>query len=238
MSGYQLAKRIDLSRPSIYNALERMYERGIILSLPESASTWVAENPRTLFGKLAGEYGANAERAAGQLERYAKPQSEERLLNFRGLDTAVAKTKEMLSLARTEVFINADFDLDLFRDDIATLAGRGVRVIVFSFIDIGPAGLAAEIYSHRRARGADWYPSRLMVVVDGRETLVADTNRDRDAWVGSVTNNPLMISIVSEHIHHDIYLLKLRERKGSSIFDDGIRVHTEFEKARRQETPV
>jgi len=41
-SGYQLAKTIQLSRPSIYNALEHLYEKGVVLRLPDKSSTYTA----------------------------------------------------------------------------------------------------------------------------------------------------------------------------------------------------
>ena len=59
-----------------------------------------------------------------------------------------------------------------------------------------------------------------MLVVDYKQTLVADIYDERPIWLGVLTNNPLMISIVNEHIHHDIYLLLFEEKNGTSLFDD------------------
>lgn len=230
-SGYQLAKTIQLSRPSIYNALEHLYEKGVVLRLSDKSSTYTAENPAVLFPKLQDAYKQTAQKAAAELTKLFHAQKEERFLNFSGLDTAIFKTKELLRQAQSEVYLNADFDLHCFEPEFAKLHQKGVRVLVFSFQELNMDGLEVEYYSHYRACAKDAPPTRLMAVVDGTQTLVADAGKERGTWLGMVTNNPLMVSLVSEHIHNDIYLLKLRDRYGSALFDDDIRVHTVFERS-------
>lgn len=230
-SGYQLAKTIQLSRPSIYNALEHLYGKGAVLRLPDKSSTYTAENPAVLFPKLQHVYKQTAQKAATELTQLFHTQKQERFLNFSGLDTAIFKTKELLRQAQSEVYLNADFDLHCFEQEFTQLHQKGVRVLVFSFQEMNMDGLEVEYYSHHRACAKDVSPSRLMVVVDGTQTLVADAGKERGTWLGMVTNNPLMVSLMSEHIHNDIYLIKLRDRYGSSLFDDDIRVHTVFEQS-------
>ncbi len=220
-SGYQLAKTIQLSRPSIYNALEHLYEKGVVLRLSDKSSTYTAENPAVLFPKLQDAYKQTAQKAAAELAKLFHTQKEERFLNFSGLDTAIFKTKELLRQAQSEVYLNADFDLHCFEPEFAKLHQKGVRVLVFSFQELNMDGLEVEYYSHHRACAKDAPPSRLMAVA----------GKERGTWLGMVTNNPLMVSLVSEHIHNDIYLLKLRDRYGSVLFDDDIRVHTVFERS-------
>lgn len=52
MSAYQLAKKIDISRPSIYNAIEHMVGKGMIDYVPEKTPLYVAKEPSLLFCKL------------------------------------------------------------------------------------------------------------------------------------------------------------------------------------------
>ena len=57
-----------------------------------------------------------------------------------------------------------------------------------------------------------------------------NTNQNNESceWIASVTNNPLIVDIITEHIHNDIYLLKLRDRFGSEIYNE-LKIGSEFE---------
>jgi sugar-specific transcriptional regulator TrmB len=229
LSGYQIAKKIDISRSSIYNALDHMYEKGIVLLLPDNAATYLPENPTTLFKKLTYEYSKNASKASEGLIKLFETQHEERFSNFKGFETVIFKTRELLLNAESEVYINTDLELSYFKDEFKTLKERGIRVIVFSFMELDISEIEAEVHSHNRVNTGVNNHSRLMIVVDSSITLVADTYKERGTWVGAITNNPLMISIITEHIHNDIYLLNLRKRHGPNLFDDEIRIHSKFE---------
>ena len=52
MSAYQLAKKIEIARPSIYNALEHMVDKGIVEYVPEKTPLYIAKNPKLLLGKI------------------------------------------------------------------------------------------------------------------------------------------------------------------------------------------
>ena len=44
-----------------------------------------------------------------------------------------------------------------------------------------------------------------------------NTYRENANWSGTVSNNGLMVKILSEHIQHDITLLQLQEKYGLEI---------------------
>lgn len=229
MSGYQLAKKIDISRPSIYNALNHMYEKGIVLLLADNSSVYKAENPSTLFERLNDEYAKNSKKASMELKKLFEEKLEEQFINIKGFDSILYKVKELLLSAEKEVYINTNFDLQELKEEFKVLKSKGVRVIAFSFMNLDIDGLDIEFYTHNRPFKAEDSSYRMMVVVDQKITLVADVYKERSNWLGTITNNPLMVSIITEHIHNDIYLLNLRKRYGKGLFDDEIRIHTNFE---------
>ena len=68
-----------------------------------------------------------------------------------------------------------------------------------------------------------------MIVADESIVLVADAKKGRNNWSGTVTNNKLMRNIVMEHIHNDIYMLKLKAMYGNEFYEK-IRINTKKEK--------
>lgn len=228
-SGYQIAKNIHISRPSVYAALDHMFEKGVVLLLSEDVHLYEAQKPDILFHRLRQDFSEHAEQAASGLRDLYESRREERFTNIKGLESVVAYARDLLQSARREVYLNTDFDLHLFEEEFAQLHRRGVRVVVFTFAALDHTGMDIEYYTHNipphaHADGRPHAPSRIMLVSDVDATLVADVSPAGD-WFGTVTNNRLMVSIISEHIHHDIYLLRLRQFFGPDTWDRQMREH-------------
>lgn len=228
LTGYQIAKELNISRSSVYPALESMYKKGYVMLVQGESQSYVAEDPNALLSKLKDDFYSNTNFLDTQLKNIKVGNVEERFLNISGFDQMINKTKELLRLAREEVIMNINGGISYLRDEIISLRKRGVRVIIFSFAKLDVSGLDVEYFSHETFDNSDL--SRIMLVVDFKQTLVADIYDQRPIWLGVLTNNPLMTSIVCEHIHHDIYLLvidsKLRyeiltNNKLNSIMEKG-----------------
>lgn len=233
MSAYQLAKKINIARPSIYQALEHMLSKGMVAQVPEKTPLYVPERPEILLGKLKMQMTDSLEESGKQLQEYEQNRRVETYLVFRGYETAICKAKEFLKNAEKEVYVNADFQLDIFSEEFSKLRNRGVRILVFSFYDVLKEE-KVEVFSHHRSLKGHM-PSRLMLVVDDKIALTADGSGSEQEWTGTVSSNSLTVRILTEHIHHDIYLLKLRERYGKEIYDEDIKLHTMFEQQKKEE---
>ncbi len=124
----------------------------------------------------------------------------------------MARAGKLLEDAREEVYLNADFDLSCFAETFHRLKKKGVRIVAFSFDDLGLNREDVEFYTHGGMLTAH-QPSRLMLVTDRQMTLTADCGAFAN-WSGTVSNNGLMVKILLEHIQHDITLLQLQEKYG------------------------
>ena len=217
LSGYQIAKKINISRSSVYAALEPMYEKGIILSKMEAAQMYSAQNPVTLFGRLRREYIQNSKAVEDELKGFYDQNFEEKFSNLKGFETVISNAKEVLRSAKKEICMNTDLDIQIFKDEIIELRKKGVRVILFSFADLNCNGIDVESYIDKNDTCSDAAPTRIMLVADCNLTLVADTYKARGTWLGTLTNNTLFTSIVTEHILHDIYNFKTIKKQGKNI---------------------
>ena len=218
LSAYQLAKKIDISRTSIYNALEHMLEKGMVLMVPENTALYTAQEPAVILGKMRFEMTKAMEESEKQLQEYRELKRENINYVLKGFDTAIFK----------------DFDLDCFSLEFKKLKEKQVRVVVFSFYDI-KTGADVEFYSHYRKQDKSHIPSRFMLVVDNEISLIADRGTGLSEWSGTVSNNGLTVKILSEHIHNDIYLLKLRDTYGKEIYGDNLYLKTAFEQRQKGE---
>lgn len=224
MSGYQIAKKIEIARPSVYTALEHMFEKGIVQKVQDGSSEFTAQPPEIIFKKLSGEFTQNALLAEQALIKYSENRFENRLATIKGFKTILEYAKKLLTTAKKEVLINTDLDLSILQSAIKKAEENKVSVIIFSFYATN-IELPCKVYTHNRPPKNP--ATRLMITCDETETLIANSNSSGE-WIASITNNPLMIEIVTEHIHNDIYLLKLRNEYGSNIYEN-LRIGSYFE---------
>ncbi len=235
MSAYQLAKKIDISRTSIYNALEFMLEKGIVEVVPNNTLLYVAQEPDVIFKKIQESVDNSIQEAGQYLKEYKENKREDITANFYGYDTAIYKIKEMLKNVQKEIYINTDCRLEEIREDFEQLVEKGIKVVVFSFYEIENPVAGVDYFTHGRERKKDFRQSRLMVVVDNERLLLADGSSQNTLWKGTESNEKLMVKIMAEHIHNDIYLLKIRDKYGKEIYDDYLRIDTIFERKARGE---
>lgn len=228
MSPYQIAKKVDISRPSIYNALEHMVNKGMVELVPEDTVMYIAQDPEILINKLEEDYKKNIHNASAGLKKYLKTRWEEKYAILNDRDIILQKAGKLIREAKQEIFINTDMDLNDLVQDLKIAADNNVRVIVFSFVKQEFSCQGVEVYSHNRERNVKNTNTRLMLVVDDDMVLIADDGSGRGKWTGTVSNNRLMKSIVREHIHNDIYMLKIRDIYGKEIYDK-IHIHTSLE---------
>ena len=219
MSPYQIAKKITISRSSIYNALEHMVQKGMVEVVPGDTVLYLAQQPEVFMGKVKNDYLRNMQNARAGLAHYLETRYEETYALVNGFDIIIEKAKSILRNAKKEVFMNTDIDLEMLSEELSGAAKRGVRIVVFSFVELSVSCKEIEIYSHERNRTAENTNRRFMIVADNLVAMVADADNGRSNWTGTVTNNSLMKSIVREHIHNDIYMLKLRQLYGPQIYE-------------------
>lgn len=212
LTGYQIAKNIGLSRSSVYNSLNALYRKGYIFLLPGENNLFRALESEILIPRLKREFEEAANSLDIALSHIETEDPSGRYLNIEGIDNLMVKAKELLLEAKSEVFLNTDFDLQQFEAELRELRIRKVRVVIFTFSQVAVEGLGLEIHSHNHLVEGDYVSSRMMITVDGKKTLIG--SKEHGIYVGTYTDNKLLATIVAEHIHHDIYLLNLKNKYG------------------------
>lgn len=166
MSGYQIAKKINISRSSVYAALEPMYEKGIVLSRMEGAQVYSAQSPEILFERLRKEYNNTSKEVEKELMKYYKQDFEEKFTNLKGVETVISTAKQVIKSSKKEICINTDINIQKFNKEINNATERGVRVILFSFAHQNCDGLNIESYLNEQHECTE--PTRIMMVSDYR----------------------------------------------------------------------
>ena len=223
LNGYQIAKIMNLSRSSVYVALNNLYRKNCIFLLPGEHNEYKAEDPQILLTRLKDDYAQTAENLAEALRDWQPAEPESRFFNIDGQPNILDKVRELLREAKVEVCLNTSLPLESWHDVLAARAARGVRCIVISAEPPAAVPPAIEFYplSVTPCVGMD----RLMLVVDDRIALIAG-NRHGGKLIGTFTENPVLVEIVAEHINHDLYLSKLQHQLQRQVITDEVRTGT------------
>lgn len=137
-----------------------------------------------------------------------------------GIDEVIAAAKLILKKAKSKVYINADFPMTEIYDELQFLVNNNVEVYIFSFHELRKVPLGVNVYSHNHKMPIDHVCTRLMIAVDEDEVFLAENMETGDGWRGTRTNNSLLVKVVCEHIHNDIYLLLIRQKFGRNVYEE------------------
>ena len=239
-SGYKIAKEISLSRSSVYSSIDNLYKNGCIFMSDGDTKEYEAKSPDLIFSQIEKETIENIHILKKELSRMMLQEEKEFIYNVTGFENLIQKAREMLNLAQMEVYLNTDFHLELIADEICQTIERGVRVIVFSFNRLDLPHPKVEHYS-RSENPEQRYPShRFMLVVDMKQAMMFS---HREETQGLFSNNHLIIKMMAEHIHSDIYLTEyeklalekrfriatIHELENNMVSDDRLNLHSTSE---------
>lgn len=207
-----------------------------------ATNTYVAADPDLLFERLKKEYNSGADQIKEELSDLKKTKGDTKYNNIEGFENIVHKAESLISQARREILINTDLDISMLKNKLTEAVGRGVRIVVFSWARLPMDGLEIEYYTRDKII-TEAAEKRFMIVTDFKTSLIASASgtygihsRSEDIeiadryFTGTFTDNRLLAYIIAEHIHFDIYLLKLNEKYGYELIDDKIQIGSLMEK--------
>lgn len=224
-NGSQIAKKLGYPRTSVYDTLSKLQNKGYILSLQEGEITfYTAVNPDEFLSRVKKEM----ETATDILDKEFKSiETEARETQFYNLNSEVGvkeRINQILGSCEKEVYINTNLDLREFKQQFKQLKIKGVRVILFSFEDKNYDSLGIECYFRKSIQEEfSSKTKRIMLVADMKKAIIASNYGG--SFTGTYSENKLLVNIVAEHIHNDIYIMKL-ERNFSGDFWKDINLHT------------
>ncbi|MCR5495643.1 MAG: hypothetical protein K6F15_08405 [Treponema sp.] len=245
INGYQIAKNLNFSRSSVYAALENLLKKGAILSIPGNTNEYTVVRPEELIDKILANYKKNAEIAKSSLELLSSANNSSNLfLNIKGLQNIRDNVKQMIRSSHKEILISSSMDLAPFVEELSDAIKRGVRVIVFSLLNLNLYGLKIEFYGGQFSKET-CQELRFTLVSDNKSCLICSNDKeefytfkqlmdgqgttklpseDKD-FLGMKSSNRLMVNIIQEHFHFDVYLYKLRlKNKGQELITRDIQI--------------
>lgn len=202
-SGYRIAKDIALSRSSVYSSIDTLYKKGFIFMSDGNTKEYEAKTPELILNQIKKKTAENIHILKKELSQITGKEQKEFVYNIKGFDNLIQKTRELIHQAQHEIYLNTDINLTILEQEISEAIERGVRIIAFSFNRIALPHEKIELYARSDKQETEYPSHRFMLVADMKLAIMFS---HRNETVGLYSNNFLVVKMIAEHIHSDIYL--------------------------------
>ncbi len=227
-TGYEISKMSGVPRSKIYNVLESLSNRGVIMMTHEGKSiVYVALPVNELISLLRDRSEDSLQKIEKQLTRFDYELNGEQIWQIRGYDSIITKCLQMISIAKEQILMQI-WARDLSPQIEAALVNKEKEIdrvlVVLYDMDGRYKTKIKHHYKHGfeieklAEMGGQW----ITLAIDNRQMLYA-TLKNTSVAEGIVTKNQAMVFFAAEYVIHDAYSLRLIEALGDdvkSVFGD------------------
>ncbi len=226
LNGSQIAKNLGIPRSTTYNSLESLTQKDAVTLCSPDSNQYIAKDPDELFEKLKENYIDVANTIKKELAHYKVATPLSVTQNISGNKNVIDKIKELISSSKKEIYLNTDFDINLFSSELDLARKRGVRIIFFTFQKADIKDLDIEyFYDDKFGIDTPAATQSLLIVIDFMSAFMA-TIGDNIASNGIYSENRQIVSTISENIHMSIYIHKLEKKLKKDLIDESIQLGT------------
>lgn len=236
IGGYQVAKLLGVPRSTVYACLDRLQDSGALYSIPGETQSFRCRDPQVFLDEFEASVRRKNRTLKDLLENRGPRIQAQPFLNLQGWNTVMAEVRDLLRRAEREILLNLGVDPRPFEQELISAAGRGVRVVVFTFRDLAEVLPGGEIYqSHKLGHrpAPEW---SLLMVCDMAHGLIADGIGEQGVSA-TRSSNLFFCRTLATNIHLDIYIHKTETLTGRPLEGYAQGLNTLLEESFRKTFP-
>lgn len=179
VTAYRVAQGIGKPVANTYKAVESLKEKGAILVDETGSKLCRAIPPAELLQKMENRFRRQQQKAQKVLSRLRAIEGDDGIYSLTTPDEVFNTCEAMLNRAEEIVLIDAFPQLlEQIKNQLETVAGRGVHVVAQSYIPMEIKGIDFVISNEADFVSARWQGQWLCLVIDGAEYLFAYLSAD------------------------------------------------------------
>ena len=215
LTAYETAQQAGLPTSKIYQVLNRLEEKGLVLCLTEhKRKRYIPQELETFIASCRFQMEKTLTALEDEARRGKQENRVSYIWNLNGYDEVIDKAMQMIASARRELL------LSLWHDELVHLApalnervASGVRLGLVHFGELDPALAVGTCFSHpiadtlfqeKGGRG-------LTLVADGQEAMMV-TVFGNGLAEGAWSRNRGYVTLAEDYVKHDIYIMKSVDR--------------------------
>lgn len=218
VSGYELAKNSGIPASKIYQVLNRLLDKEVIVALDSVPKKYAPIPPDEILSRFRGDYLQIFNELDDSLSRIYKKEhiANNYIWNISGRAAIMRRVIEFIEQAEQQIHLSVwDEEIVEIQDAIFQTHNRGIE---FSIVHYGKHNLGiGNEYRHgrehqiRQMRGA----RRIAIEVDEEKVLLGHFLEDGSSNAAWTTNKGLVL-LAKDYIIHDIYTIRMAEKFGKA----------------------
>ncbi len=213
LNGYEIAKLSGVSRSLVYEVVNRLVGKGILIRLEGEPNYYIPLEYEKLIARIKKKNEENINRAEEFLKGLAQgEENRDYVLNIVGYDKFIKKAAALIDAAEKEISLSIwHSEFQAVREALERAVKRGIKIYIFSFEEIPLKG--AVIFSYGLCDAARLFPYRRMtLIVDGVQCLNGESGGGEDIY--TCTKNHAIVSLAIDEIVLNIFWYKYIEKQG------------------------
>jgi Cd2+/Zn2+-exporting ATPase len=216
-NGYQLSKKTGVPRSMVYEALGRLHARGAVLkSGAERSTIYRPLPPEELLDRYDRQHQQLISGLRDNLLSLYDSNNEESLWTISGREASFAYASKMIANSKNEVYLVLDDTaLEQLRSEIISAGERGnkIGVLLTGTDELNCGQVSYHPPAESELQGLD---NMVVVVVDGKECLIADMNHEMTTTVTSSRN---LVLITRQFVWMELFAQRINERVNPDLLD-------------------
>ncbi len=215
LNGYEIAKLSGVSRSLVYEVVNRLVGKGILIRLEGEPNYYIPLE----YDKLIARMKKESEEAIDRAEEFLKgladgKENGDYVLNIVGYDKFLKKAAALIDGAAGEISLSIwQNEFEFLHGALENAVKRGVKVYIFTFEKIDLEG--AVIFSYRLGDASRLFPYRRMtLIVDGVQCLNGESGGAGARDIYTCTGNHAVVSLATDEIVLNIFWYKYMEKHG------------------------
>lgn len=226
ITGYELAKISSVPASKIYQILNKLTDKEMILAIDSDPKKYVPLPPEEILSRYKNDYLQTMDSLNEKLSHlYAQDEaSESYIWNLSGRNKIIRKLTDFISEAREHLYLSVwDEEIDEIREALLQVEGSGVKLSVVHFgkkiLGKGDEYIHGNEHQIRIERGG----RRIALIVDDKKVVLGHFLKDGSSTAAWTANKGLVL-LAKDYIIHDIYSIRMLKKFGKEaedIFDLG-----------------
>lgn len=214
-TAYEIGKESGVPSSKIYEVLNKLKEKGMILSLDEEdgkPKRYIPQHPGEFLEQYQRGIQKTVQSLRGTLTGLNGKKEVSYIWNILDHDHLLEKGRRMIDSSQKVILLSLWYEeLALLEESLRAAEKRGVQIALVHFgipkIEVGQVyyhPIEDTLYAEKQGRG-------LVIVVDSQEVLMGNVGQEGKTE-GAWSKNKGFTTVAEDYVKHDIYIAKIISR--------------------------
>jgi sugar-specific transcriptional regulator TrmB len=214
-TGYEIAKRLGVSRSNVYSALQKLAEKGVVLTSHGEPTHYQSVPIDEIGDKIEADLQASIRFVKTHMPKQDAERTE--YFSMEGDAKVIDRIRAELKKAREEALCDLwSEEAKLLKDDLVHAGGQSVRILAST---VGDVELPDSVHQFPHGREEVWQErnGRKFSLLLDRKLAIIGTRGGGEPTKAMLTEHPAMVELLLNGFFHDVVMHDLQRDMGAKL---------------------